>query len=89
MKDTGVKVCFHIPHMSMGWCSYRFSVHDLNLMKKNRSVVIPDSQVPLLLIWINGYPAWLSDHIPSKEGDEITYPFPNFNGATVEASVHT
>ena len=27
---------------------------------------------------------FLSNHIPSKVWDEMTYPFPNFNGATVE-----
>ena len=34
--------------------------------------------------WIILIPACLSNHIPSKMWDEITYPFPNFNGATVE-----
>ena len=29
-------------------------------------------------------PTWISNHMPSKEWDEITYPFLNFNGATVE-----
>ena len=33
------------------------------------------------LTWI---PAWINIHMPSKVWDEITYPFPNFNGATVE-----
>ena len=28
--------------------------------------------------------AWASNHMPSKVWDEITYPFPNFNGATAE-----
>ena len=28
--------------------------------------------------------AWISNCIPSKVWDEFTYPFPNFNGATVE-----
>ena len=27
---------------------------------------------------------WINNHTPSKVWDEITYPFPNFNGATVE-----
>ena len=27
---------------------------------------------------------WISNHMPSKVWDEITYPFLNFNGATVE-----
>ena len=29
-------------------------------------------------------PAWISDYIRYKLWDEITYPFLNFNGATVE-----
>ena len=31
-------------------------------------------------------PAWISNHLPSKMYGEITYPFPNFNGGTVEIS---
>ena len=27
---------------------------------------------------------WVSDHMPSKGYDEITYPFQNFNGSTAE-----
>ena len=27
---------------------------------------------------------WLSSHMPSEVWDEITYPFPNFNGGTFE-----
>ena len=33
----------------------------------------------LILIW-----AWISNYMSGKVGDEITYPFLNFNGATVE-----
>ena len=29
-------------------------------------------------------PAWISNYIHYKVWDEITYPFPNFNGVTVE-----
>ena len=29
-------------------------------------------------------PAWISNHIHYKTCDEITYPFPNFNGCTIE-----
>ena len=38
-------------------------------------------QGPLFLILI---PAWISNHIHYKMWDEITYPFLNFNSATVE-----
>ena len=27
---------------------------------------------------------WISNHMPRKLQNEITYPFPKFNGATVE-----
>ena len=29
-------------------------------------------------------PAWISNHMSCNVWDEITYPFLNFNGATVE-----
>ena len=29
-------------------------------------------------------PAWVSNHMPNKLWDEITYPFPNFNSATIK-----
>ena len=36
-------------------------------------------------LFINmGYPAWISNHQPSKMWDEITWTSPNFNGCTVE-----
>ena len=31
-------------------------------------------------------PAWISNHMPSKQWIEIIYPFSNFNGAIVEIS---
>ena len=34
--------------------------------------------------WLNAETAWISNHIHYKVWDEITYPFLNFNGATVE-----
>ena len=37
----------------------------------------------LLLTWFN-FPAWISNHLPSKVWDEITYPLRNFNGATID-----
>ena len=40
-----------------------------------------NTQGPLLLTLI---PAWIGNHMPCKVWDQITYPFPNFNGSTVE-----
>ena len=39
---------------------------------------------PHLLTWINLFPAWISNSMHCNMLDEITYPFPNFNGSTVE-----
>ena len=30
------------------------------------------------------FPIWISEHMPSQVLGEITYPFPTFNGFTVE-----
>ena len=42
-------------------------------------------QGPLLLTWLIFNPAWISNHLPGKGWDEITYPSINCNGCTVEA----
>ena len=39
---------------------------------------------PLYQHGFNSIPAWTSNHMPSEVWVEITYPFPNTNGATVE-----
>ena len=49
-----------------------------NLCQKN----IP--LAPLLLTCLTLIPAWIRNHMPSNVWDEITYPFLNFNGCTVE-----
>ena len=33
---------------------------------------------------LTSIPAQISNHMPSKEWDEIAYPFPNFQGAAIE-----
>ena len=44
-----------------------------------------DFQWPLLLTGIQLLiSAWISNHMSSKVWDEITYPFPNFNGCAIE-----
>ena len=43
--------------------------------------------VAFVVIWHTSFaqiPAWINNHIPSKVWDEITNPFLNFNGCTVE-----
>ena len=44
---------------------------------------------PLWLTWINLIPIWINNHIPNKLWGEITNPFPNFNGCTVEVWEYT
>ena len=39
---------------------------------------------PLLLMWFNFNPSMDNNHMPSKMWHDFTYPFPNFNGYTVE-----
>ena len=39
---------------------------------------------PLYLHGLTVIPTWMSNYIYHKVWDEITHPFPNFNGCTVE-----
>ena len=39
---------------------------------------------PLYWYGLTLIPAWISNHIPAKVWDGITYPFPNFSGCTIE-----
>ena len=46
--------------------------------------VIEDAWVPSYWHGSTWIPAWISKYISDEILDEITYPFLNFNGATVE-----
>ena len=37
---------------------------------------------PIYEVSIGNVPVWISNNMPSKLWNEITYPFPNFNGCT-------
>ena len=62
--------------------------------KQQVLALLPNSLTPyvppftyLVLLNLPGLtliPAWISNHIHYKVWDEITYPFLNFNGCTVE-----
>ena len=56
---------------------------DANDAEDNRSNQ-PQLQEPLYWHSLTLLPAWINNYLRSKVCDEITYPFPNFNGATVE-----
>ena len=45
---------------------------------------VPAGWGPFYQLGLTIIPSWISNHMPSKVWDEITYPFPNFNGCTVE-----
>ena len=44
----------------------------------------PLHQGPLLLTGLTLIPAWISNYSHYKVWGEVTYPFPNLNGATIE-----
>ena len=46
--------------------------------------LLTDSPGDLLPMWINFNPTWMSNYIHYEVWYEITYPFPNFNDATIE-----
>ena len=68
----------HITHMVL---ANTFYLDEINFNWIFKSCV--HHQGPPLLTWINFNPSRISDHMPSKVWDEITYPFPNFNGCTI------
>ena len=41
-------------------------------------------QWPFYPYWLTLISTWISNHMPSEMRDQITYPFPNFKGCTVE-----
>ena len=51
-------------------------------IRKHRSATCP--HMPLLPTWVNFVPSMEKNYIQYKMWDEITYPFPSFNRATVE-----
>ena len=67
------------------WAWMMYGIHMGNITQSISYIkVMCIEQGPLLLTWIILISAWISNHMPSKVWDEITFPFLNFNGATVE-----
>ena len=48
------------------------------------NMIFVNTRCPFYLHGLTLTPAWISYHIHHKMWNEITYPFPNFNGATIE-----
>ena len=68
-----------------GWVNNR-EAGDLRRHRCHYDVIVMEKREQhlglILLTWVNFNPC--VDNMPSKAWDEITYPFPNFNGGTVE-----
>ena len=50
----------------------------------SQTIVTWRSGTPFYQHGLTSIPAWKSNHMPSEVWDGITYPFPNFNSATIE-----
>ena len=56
---------------------------NINKKSSHTSILLPPP-VALLLYGLTSIPAWISNYIHYNVWNEITYPFLNFNGVTVE-----
>ena len=72
----------YIPHKAMGWLINSFNGFDK--LKDGLSCVQLITCVHFYLHGLTLIPAWISNHMPGKVWGDITYPFLNFNGCTVE-----
>ena len=68
----------------MGNMLFHYEYHAFQIISKVQRVHETTSGPPFYLHGLTLIPAWISNHIHYKLCDEITYPFINFNGATVE-----
>ena len=79
-------VCLHIPKGSKWlWHRYHYFLcynYHADYQTKNKLCI--ETRGPFYYYGLTLIPAWISNHRPSEVWDEITYPFLNFNGATVE-----
>ena len=78
----------HQSHAGSGWMAYinltdRGMVID-TLIRMMFLILFKPTPSALSSTWIKFNPALVCNHTACKEWDEITYPFPNFNGAAVE-----
>ena len=74
-------IAFRRSKLNLDWISSRtWYAHIRTLMVQH---LMWKNLGSLLLTWIN-FNLGISNHMPSKVWDEITYPFPNFNDRSVE-----
>ena len=70
-------------NMASDWLAALLSANQshvgkLLLIDMQGFVLITPTPGSLLLTWLTLITAWISNHLPSKVWDEITYPFSNF-----------
>ena len=74
---------FSIPNISISLNSNTESDSQCNGIVR-RMLLLPCLQGSICWHGLSLIPAWICNYIHYKERDEITYPFPKFNGTTVE-----
>ena len=62
----------------------RMLITGCNLHETIRRHSFNEYRAPFYLHGLTLIPEWISNHMPGKVCAEITYPFLNFNGCTVE-----
>ena len=69
---------------TIGMFDSRFISHHRFISRQYRLVLLQRTVPPFTNIVFTLIPAWINNHMLNNMGDEITYPFLNFNGCTVE-----
>ena len=67
----------------LGTCKWNWQVSNLQMSCRDWTTW-PDTSGTFYQHGLTVISAWISNHIHYNVWDEITYPFPNFNGCTVE-----
>ena len=62
------------------------SSHQKSTLTVVVSILSPEYQGLILLIWFTLIPAWINNHIPDKVSDEITYPSQKLHTGDMKAS---
>ena len=69
------------------WLWFECTVHPQNMhsFRNVRCLVLVRYDLPYTSAFFTNFnPRWIINHTPCNVWDEITYPFPNFNGCTVD-----
>ena len=88
--------CTHThTHKFLQYCIRGLKIYNIVIKKSYLKYIVFEIYTMIIVFEIYLYnaplvslPARLSNHMPCKAGDEITYPFPNFNGCSVDVWEH-